>query len=100
VSVYRTRDNMAPRFRLMLISLGGASLCFLLLTCATLANLLLARAAAHEREFAVRSALGAGKLRMARQLTTQSIVLSSLGVESNHQKIVLGFRLHERAMPL
>jgi predicted permease len=79
VSVYRMRDNMAPRFRLMLISLGGASLCFLLLTCANLANLLLARAAAHEREFAVRAALGAGKLRMVRQLTTQSIVLTSLG---------------------
>jgi len=79
VSVYRTRDNMAPRFRLMLISLGGASLCFLLLTCANLANLFLARAAAHEREFAVRAALGAGKLRMVRQLTTQSIVLTSLG---------------------
>ncbi len=79
VSVYRTRDNMAPRFRLMLISLGGASLCFLLLTCANLANLLLARAAAHEREFAVRAALGAGTRRLIRQLTTFSIVLTSLG---------------------
>lgn len=79
VSVYRTRDNVAPRFRLMLLSLGGASLCFLLLTCANLANLLLARAASHEREFAVRAALGAGKLRMVRQLTTQSVVLTSLG---------------------
>jgi predicted permease len=79
VSVYRTRDNMAPRFRLMLISLGGSSLCFLLLTCANLANLLLARAAAREREFAVRAALGAGTFRMVRQLTTQSIVLTSLG---------------------
>jgi putative ABC transport system permease protein len=79
VSVYRTRDNMAPRFRLMLFSLGGASLCLLLLTCANLANLLLARAAAHEREFAVRAALGAGKHRLVRQLITQSIVLTSLG---------------------
>jgi predicted permease len=79
VSVYRTRDNMAPRFRLMLLSLGGASLCFLVLTCANLASLLLARAAAHEREFAIRAALGAGKLRMVRQLTTQSLVLTSLG---------------------
>jgi predicted permease len=79
VSVYRTRDNMAPRYRMMLISLGGASLCFLLLTCANLANLLLARAAAQEREFAIRTALGAGKLRMVRQLTTQSLVLTSLG---------------------
>jgi putative ABC transport system permease protein len=79
VSVYRTRDNMSPRFRLMLISLGGASLCLLLLTCANLANLLLARAAAHERELAVRAALGAGKHRLVRQLITQSVVLTSLG---------------------
>jgi predicted permease len=79
VSVYRTRDNMAPRFRLMLLSLAGASLCCLLLTCANLVNLLLARAAVLEREFAVRAALGAGMLRMVRQLTTQSIALTSLG---------------------
>ncbi len=79
VSFYRTRDNMAPRFRLMLISLGGASLCLLLLTCANLANLLLARAAAHERELAVRAALGAGKQRLVRQLITQSVVLTSFG---------------------
>ncbi len=79
MSVYRTRDNMAPRFRLMLISLGGASLCLLLLTCANLANLLLARAAAHARELAVRAALGAGRLRIVRQLITQSVVLTSLG---------------------
>jgi predicted permease len=79
LSVYRMRDNIAPSFRLMLLSLGGASLCFLLLTCSNLASLLLARAAAHEREFAVRATLGAGKLRLVRQLTTQSIVLTSLG---------------------
>ena len=46
ISYFRMRDNMSPRFRLMLLALGGASLCLLLLTCANLANLLLARAAA------------------------------------------------------
>ena len=79
ISFYRMRDNMSPRFRVMLVSLSGASLCLLLLTCANLANLLLARAAAHERELAVRAALGAGRERLIRQVITQSIVLTVLG---------------------
>jgi putative ABC transport system permease protein len=79
VSVFRMRDNMSPRFRVMLVSLGGASLCLLLLTCANLANLLLARAAGQEREMAVRAALGAGRERLVRQMVTQSVVLTLLG---------------------
>ena len=79
VSFFRMRDNMSPRFRLMLTALGGATLCLLLLTCANLANLLRARAAARERELAVRSALGAGKERLVRQLITESIILTLLG---------------------
>ena len=79
ISFFRMSDNMSPRFRVMLLSLGGASLCLLLLTCANLANLLLARAAARERELAVRAALGAGRHRLARQLVTQSVVLTCVG---------------------
>jgi len=79
VSFFRIRDNMSPRFRMMLIALGGATLCLLLLTCANLANLFLARATARERELAVRAALGAGKERLVRQLITESVILTVLG---------------------
>ena len=79
VSFFRMRDNMSPRSRLMLLSLGGASLSLLLLTCANLASLLIARAAANERELAVRAALGAGRERLIRQQITQSLMLTAIG---------------------
>jgi predicted permease len=79
VSFFRMRDEFSPRFRLMLQALCGASLCILLLACANLANLLLVRAGARERELAVRAAMGAGRERLVRQMITESITLAAIG---------------------
>jgi predicted permease len=78
-SLFKQRDQMLPRNRLIILALCGASLSLLLLTAANLANLLLVRAAARERELAVRAALGAGKERLVRQLLTEGLLLALFG---------------------
>jgi predicted permease len=73
------RDEVGAQSRLLLFTLLGASACILLIACTNLASLLIARASAREREIAVRTALGAGRERLVRQLLTESGVIAVMG---------------------
>jgi predicted permease len=79
LSIVPFHEYVVKAIRPSLLILFSASVLVLLIACVNIANLLLARAAAREKEFGIRVSLGAGPLKIVRQLVTENLVLASAG---------------------
>lgn len=87
------QQHVSGQLRPALLMLGAAVFVVMLIVCANLSNLLLARGASRQKEMAIRAALGAGRRRLIRQMLTESVALSSMGAMLGLILALLGTRL-------
>ncbi len=99
ITLVPLKDEVLGESRRAFTILLLAAVCVLLIACANVSNLLLARASGRVREFAVRRALGAGPARLARQIVTENLILAAAGGAAGLWLAGLGMPVLERMVP-
>jgi len=99
VTVHRLEDSSAAKMRRALVELFAAVGLVLLIACTNIINLLLARSAARQREVALRTAVGASRTRIVRQLLTENLLLFTVGATLGLVLATLGLSAVRNSIP-